>query len=100
MRGITRTTLIEIIAAQGLRLAERKFSLDEALRAREAFITGATTLVMPVVAIDGQKIGGGVPGAVTLKLRHIFHGAAARSTSDGTEEKRARVPHSTLTYWN
>ncbi|MGO9674603.1 MAG: D-amino-acid transaminase [Methylocella sp.] len=80
LRGITRTTLIEIIAAQSLRLAERKFSLGEALRAREAFITGATTLVMPVVAIDGHKIGGGVPGPVTLKLRHIFHDAAARST--------------------
>ena len=54
LRGITRTTLIEIIAAEGLRLEERKFSLDEAFRAREAFITGATTLVMPVVAIDGH----------------------------------------------
>ncbi len=80
LRGITRTTLIEIIATQGLRLEERKFSLDEALRAREAFITGATTLVMPVVAIDGQKIGGGVPGGLTLKLRHIFHEAAAHSS--------------------
>ena len=80
LRGITRTTLIEIIAAHGLRLEERKFGLDEAFRAREAFITGATTLVMPVVAIDGHKIGGGVPGPVTLKLRHIFHDAAARST--------------------
>jgi D-alanine transaminase len=80
LRGITRTTLIEIIAAHGLRLEERKFGLDEAFRAREAFITGATTLIMPVVAIDGHKIGGGVPGPVTLKLRHIFHDAAARST--------------------
>ena len=80
LRGITRTTLIEIIAAEGLRLEERKFSLDEAFRAREAFITGATTLVMPVVAIDGHKIGGGVPGPATLKLRRIFHGSAARST--------------------
>ena len=80
LRGITRTTLIEIIAAHGLRLEERKFGLDEAFRAREAFITGATTLVMPVVAIDGHKIGGGAPGPVTLKLRHIFHDAAARST--------------------
>ena len=42
LRGITRTTLIEIIAAQDLKLVERKFSLDEALAAREAFITGAT----------------------------------------------------------
>lgn len=80
LRGITRTTLIEIIAAQGLRLEERKFSLEEALRAREAFITGATTLVMPVVSIDGHKIGSGVPGPIALKLRHIFHEGAARST--------------------
>ena len=80
LRGITRTTLIDIIARHGLRLEQRKFSLDEALAAREAFITGATTLVMPVVAIDGHKIGSGVPGPVTLKLRRVFHDAAAHST--------------------
>jgi D-alanine transaminase len=80
LRGITRTTLFEIIAAQGLRLAERKFSLDEALAAQEAFITGATTLIMPVVCIDGKNIGSGIPGPTTLKLRAIFHDIAARST--------------------
>ncbi len=80
LRGITRTTLIEIISAHGLRLEERKFSLEEAFRAREAFITGATTLVMPVVAIDGRKVGDGVPGPMALKLRGVFHEAAARST--------------------
>lgn len=80
LRGITRTTLVDIISAQGLRLVERKFSLAEALGAREAFITGATTLVMPVVSIDGHKIGSGVPGPMTSKLRHVFHDVAARST--------------------
>jgi D-alanine transaminase len=80
LRGITRTTLIEILAAGGLRLEERKFTLDEALRAREAFITGATTLVMPVVSIDGRKIGDGAPGPMALKLRRIFHEAAAHTT--------------------
>jgi D-alanine transaminase len=80
LRGITRTTLIEIISAQGLRLEERKFSLNEALGAREAFITGATTLVMPVVSIDGRKIGDGAPGPTALKLRGVFHDAAAQST--------------------
>lgn len=80
LRGITRTTLIDIIAAQGLRLTERKFSLAEAFAAREAFITGATTLVMPVVAIDGRKIADGAPGQVALKLRDVFHAAAARSS--------------------
>jgi D-alanine transaminase len=80
LRGITRTTLIEIIAAQDLKLVERKFSLDEALAAREAFITGATALIMPVVRINGKKIGQGIPGSITLKLRGIFHDIAARST--------------------
>jgi D-alanine transaminase len=80
LRGITRTTLMEIIAAQGLKLEERKFSLDEALAAREAFITGATALIMPVVRINGKKIGQGNPGSITLKLRAIFHDIAARST--------------------
>jgi D-alanine transaminase len=80
LRGITRTTLIEVIAAQGLELVERKFSLEEALAAREAFITGATALIMPVVRINGKKIGEGIPGPITLKLRAIFHDLAARST--------------------
>lgn len=80
LRGITRTTLIEIIAADGLKLEERKFSLEEAFGAREAFVTGATTLIMPVVRIDGRQIGAGVPGPVASKLRAIFHDAAARST--------------------
>jgi D-alanine transaminase len=80
LRGITRTTLIEIIAGYGLKLEERKFSLEEAFAAREAFITGATTLIMPVVRIDGQLIGTGAPGPVATKFRAIFHDTAARSS--------------------
>lgn len=80
LRGITRTTLLDIIAAQGLKLEERKFSLEEAFAAQEAFITGATTLIMPVVAIDGRKIGQGAPGPLAQKLRAIFHDTAARTS--------------------
>ncbi len=80
LRGITRTTLLEIIAALGLRLEERKFSVEEALVAREAFVTGATTLVMPVIAIDGHAIGDGAPGPVASKLRALLHRMAAHST--------------------
>jgi D-alanine transaminase len=79
LRGVTRTTLIEIITAEGLRLEERKFSLTEAFAAREAFITGATTLVTPVVMIDGRPVGDGLPGPIAQQLRAIFHDSAARS---------------------
>jgi len=80
LRGITRATLIDIIRVLGLPLEERRFDLTEALRAREAFVTGATTLVMPVVRINDQLIGDGCPGKVTLKLRAMFHDAAAQSS--------------------
>ena len=76
LRGITRTRLIEILATEGLMLEERAFTLSEALSAREAFITGATTLVMPVVVLDGQKIGSGAPGPISSRLRAIFHNFA------------------------
>jgi D-alanine transaminase len=79
LRGITRTTLTEIVIAEGLKLEERPFSVDEVFAAREAFITGATTLIMPVVRVDGREIGAGIPGPVALKLRAIFHAAAAQS---------------------
>lgn len=79
LRGITRTTLIELIHSLGLVLEERKFSRDEALSAREAFITGATTLITPVVAVDEQPIGDGRPGPVVQKLRALYHDVAART---------------------
>ncbi|MGP0061068.1 MAG: D-amino-acid transaminase [Beijerinckiaceae bacterium] len=79
LRGVTRTTLLDLIAAEGLPLEERKFSLKEAKQAREAFVTGATTLVMPVVSIDGQAIGDGKPGPLARRLRQKFHSVAKRS---------------------
>jgi D-alanine transaminase len=54
LRGVTRTTVLEIAAEQGLKVEERGFSVEEAKEAREAFITAATTVVMPVVRIDDK----------------------------------------------
>ena len=74
LKGITRTVVIEAIAAQGLKLEERAFTLDEAHAAREAFITSASQIVLPVVKIDGRPVGNGAPGPDRL-------GAAARLSS-------------------
>ena len=79
LRGVTRSTLLDVVAAEGLRFAERPFSREEAYRAREAFFSSATTIAMPVVAIDGRPIGDGRPGPLTLALRRKFPGFAARS---------------------
>jgi D-alanine transaminase len=73
LRGITRTVLFDAIKAQGLVLEERPFNLKEAYTAREAFVTAATQIVVPVVKIDGHTIGDGKPGPVALTLRREFH---------------------------
>jgi D-alanine transaminase len=73
LRGITRTVLIDVIKAQGLTLEERPFTVAEAHAAREAFVTAASQIVMPVVRIDGRLVGTGKPGPVARALRRDFH---------------------------
>lgn len=72
LRGITRTTAIEAAKSIGLVVEEREFSVEEAQQAREAFITAATTLIMPVVSIDGKIVANGHPGGVVSSLREAF----------------------------
>ena len=73
LRGITRTVLIGVIRAQGLEFEERPFTVEEAYGAREAFLTSASQIVMPVVRIDDRPVGNGAPGSVATALRAEFH---------------------------
>ncbi len=73
LRGITRTVLIEVIASAGLTLVERPFTVAEAHAAREAFVTAASQIVLPVTRIDGQAVGQGTVGPVARALRAAFH---------------------------
>jgi D-alanine transaminase len=74
--GITRGVVLDVAARLGLQVVERGFTVSEAMRAREAFLTAASQIVMPVVAIDGRKIGDGRPGPVATALRAHFHEVA------------------------
>jgi len=73
LRGISRDVVLDALAAAGLPFEERAFRVSEALAAREAFITAASLLVMPVIRIDGHAIGDGKPGPVATVLRRAFH---------------------------
>jgi D-alanine transaminase len=73
LRGISRTVLFEAITALGLELEERPFTVAEAYAAREAFVTAASQIVLPVTRIDGRPIGQGDPGPVATALRREFH---------------------------
>ncbi len=77
--GITRATLIDLLKREGIELVERPFTIEEAQEAREAFMTSATSIVMPVVSIDGKTVGNGAPGLMTQRLRAHFHEVAERS---------------------
>jgi D-alanine transaminase len=77
--GITRITAAEVARREGHRIDERKFTPEEAKAAREAFVTAATTLVMPVVRIDGTPVGNGRPGPIASRLRAAFHDLADSS---------------------
>jgi D-alanine transaminase len=79
LKGITRIVVLDAIAAQGLKLEERAFTLDEAYAAREAFITSASQIVLPVVKIDGRPVGNGAPGLIASALRRDFHSYAETS---------------------
>lgn len=72
LRGVTRSTLLQVIAEAGLPVDERPFTPDEAVAAGEAFITGAGNLVLPVVAVDGRLVGNGAPGPVATRLRRLY----------------------------
>lgn len=74
--GVTRATVLDMAKAEGLNLEERSFSKAEALAAREAFVTSATNIVMPVVKIDGIPVADGRPGPLARLLRLRFHHVA------------------------
>ena len=71
--GITRSVVIDVSQAQGLAFEERAFTVEEAYEAREAFVTSASQIVMPVVSIDGRPVGNGGPGLVASALRREYH---------------------------
>jgi D-alanine transaminase len=76
--GITRITATEVARRQGLAVEERKFTVAEAKAAREAFITAASTIVMPVVRIDESTVANGHPGSIATQLRSAFHDVAEK----------------------
>lgn len=70
--GVTRCNVLTLARGMGIEVGERPFTPAEALAAREAFISGTTSMVVPVTSIDAKKVGDGRPGPVTLALRAAY----------------------------
>ena len=72
LHGITRAAVLRLAGEAQMEVEERSFGIDEARAADEAFITSASSFVMPVVEIDGVSLGDGTPGRVSRRLREIY----------------------------
>lgn len=70
--GIRRKSLLKLAREGKIGIEERLFTVAEALEADEAFLSSATTLVLPVIKIDGQDIGGGTPGKIAQLMREMY----------------------------
>jgi D-alanine transaminase len=72
LAGCTRRSLFRLAKEHSIEIEERAFTPEEAYAADEAFLTSASNFVLPIVEIDGCRIGGGQPGPVARRLREIF----------------------------
>jgi D-alanine transaminase len=79
LHGITRAAALAQARGAQMRGEERPFTLAEAQGAAEAFVTSASSFVVPVVEIDGVPVGDGRPGPVTTRLREIYIAEARRT---------------------
>jgi D-alanine transaminase len=82
LNGVTRQGLLRVIAAAGLRLSERPFSVAEAKAAAEALLSSSTNFILPVVKIDDAVIADGKPGALAKRLTAAYAEYAAAGGSD------------------
>ena len=72
LHGITRAAVLRFAREAQMQVEERSFTIAEAQEADEAFITSASTFVMPVVEVDDRPIGTGAPGPIAARLREIY----------------------------
>ncbi|MCK8778696.1 D-amino-acid transaminase [Rhizobium sp. NTR19] len=79
LRGITRTTALDVTAKLGLTVVERDFKVDEMMAAREVFLTSATGICVPIVEIDGKPVANGHPGTASSAIRDAFFDVAEKT---------------------
>ncbi len=81
LKGITRDTVMDLARAEGIQVVEGFYTRYDLLTAEECFLTGTAAEVIPMVTLDGQKIGGGQPGPITRRMMNLYKA----ETQNGTE---------------
>jgi len=79
--SVTRELVLDLCCRHGIPVRETALPIDELRAAEEIFLVGTTSEVLPVVDLDGRKLGGGVPGPISRRLQSLFH-ELSRGPSD------------------
>ncbi|HEX6313423.1 MAG TPA: D-amino acid aminotransferase [Gemmatimonadaceae bacterium] len=85
--GVTRDVVVELANASGIPVSETPVFVHETGQFEECFLTGTTSDVMPVVAIDGKPVGTGRPGPITMRL----YEALAKRLAEVAQRNQATV---------
>jgi branched-chain amino acid aminotransferase len=72
LEGVTRKTVFELASERGIPLEARGVPAGEVRGADEVFLTSTAGGIMPVTKVDGEQVGDGAPGPVTLRLRDAY----------------------------
>jgi D-alanine transaminase len=72
LNGVTRLAIIDLARKAGVPFEERAFTIEEMRRAREAFVSSASSFVMPVTQIDDTPVANGKPGSLSVALRAAY----------------------------
>lgn len=72
LRGITRELVLKLARDAGWKVNEKKIRPAHLLAADEVFLTSSIAEIMPVVQVNGRRVGGGRPGPRTLEIRRMF----------------------------
>jgi D-alanine transaminase len=80
--GVTRRVILSAAAAAQMKVVERRFTPEEAKKAKEAFLSAATGAGIPIVAIDGVEVGNGKPGPVSRRVQEVYEDWARRHTEN------------------
>ncbi|OSQ37843.1 D-amino-acid transaminase [Thalassospira mesophila] len=89
LRGITRMAILDFARENGFKYEERAFSVEEAQNAREAFVSSASTFVMPIWKIDNVAISNGEMGPVAKTLRDAYFDAMDQLANDAKSKSKS-----------
>src|ERR671936_300225 len=68
LRGITRAVVFEIAAELGIKVVETDVTRHDVFIADECFLTGTAAEIIPVIEVDGRRIGSGKPGLISARM--------------------------------